>query len=76
MDRIQRERPLTRLSCDSREGQNVVTGWSRDGKVWKDFGSVEVPRGTKVRIGVVAEDCWGTATEIMFSEFRGPPLGN
>ncbi|MBP3955666.1 hypothetical protein J8F10_10275 [Gemmata sp. G18] len=77
VDRIQRLRMpddagFLRLS---RAGQNVVAGWSRDGKAWKDFGPAEVPWGTKVRIGVVAENCLGTASEITFSEYRVSLLG-
>jgi regulation of enolase protein 1 (concanavalin A-like superfamily) len=53
----------------ARTGTKLVASWSRDGKLWKEFGAPEVTWGTKLKVGVVAENCTGTATEITFDEF-------
>lgn len=70
-DRIQRLRKpedaaYLRLA---RTGTKLVAGWSRDGKVWKEFGAPEVKWGAKLKVGVVAENGTGSATEITFDEF-------
>lgn len=70
-DRIQRLRKsedaaYLRLA---RTGTKLIGSWSRDGKVWKEFGTPEVMWGSKLKVGVVAENGTGSATEITFDEF-------
>jgi regulation of enolase protein 1 (concanavalin A-like superfamily) len=52
-----------------REGKKVATGWSRDGKAWKELDSVDVAWGAKVKVGVVAENCLGVPVEITFDQY-------
>jgi regulation of enolase protein 1 (concanavalin A-like superfamily) len=53
-----------------REGDKVVTGWSLDGKKWKDFKyENKVNWGAKVKVGVVAENCLEVPVEITFDQY-------
>lgn len=53
-----------------REGKKVTAGWSRDGKMWKDFEPQEVAWGAKVKVGVVAENNLGKPVEVTFDQYQ------
>ena len=52
-----------------REGKKVIVGWSRDGKMWKEFEAAEMAWGAKVKVGVIAENCLDAPVEIAFDQY-------
>lgn len=53
-----------------REGGEVRTGWSRDGKEWKEFGVWKVKWGGPVKVGVVAENSLKAPVEVTFDRYE------
>lgn len=54
----------------TRAGDTITAGCSRDGKAWKNSTvAEEVAWGATVKVGVVAENRLGTATEITFDQY-------
>lgn len=52
-----------------RDDNTVAAAWSRDGELWRAFGSFEVAWGAKVKVGIAAENGLGTPTEITFDRY-------
>jgi regulation of enolase protein 1 (concanavalin A-like superfamily) len=52
-----------------RDGDRIIPSWSRDGKKWRELDPRETKWSPKVKVGVVAENCLGTAVEITFDQY-------